>query len=395
MNIAQTLTIRFLEFIKKYLENPLISLYNPTAMLLIRLLLFLLGFSIVAATLLSAVRTFVLPRSAPDRLTRLVFIVVRFFFNLRMRFADTYLQRDRIMAFYAPISLLFLLPTWLTLIMAGFSCMYRALDFSPWDNVFRLSGSSLLTLGVSSSPGFISTLLSYFEATIGLILVALLIAYLPTMYSAFSRREVAVTLLEVRAGNPPSIVPMLERFHRIHGLENLNEQWRVWEAWFADIEESHTSLPALVFFRSPHPDHSWVTAAGAILDTASFTLSALEITYDPQAALCIRAGFLALRQIADYFNFPYNHDPHFPTDPISVSRAEFDAVWQQLAASGLPLKPDIEQAWLDFAGWRVNYDYVLVRLAGFTMAPVAPWSGDRPITPKPPPLFEMKHGNHP
>jgi len=364
-------------------------------MFLIRLLIFLLGISIVAATLLSAVRTFVLPRSAPDQLTRLVFIVVRFFFNLRLRFTHTYLQRDRIMAFYAPISLLLLLPTWLTLVMVGFGCMYRALDFSSWDNVFRLSGSSLLTLGTSSSSGFISTLLSYLEATIGLILVATLIAYLPTMYSAFSRREAAVSLLEVRAGNPPSIAPMIERFHRIHGLASLNEQWRAWEAWFADIEESHTSLPALVFFRSPHPDHSWVTAAGAVLDTASFTLSALDLSYDPQAALCIRAGFLALRHIADYFNFPYNHDPSYPTDPISVSRAEFDAVWEELAANGVPLKPDSEQAWLDFAGWRVNYDFILVRLAGLTMAPVAPWSGDRAITPRRPPFFFRKHGNNP
>ena len=363
-------------------------------MVIIRVFIFLLGISILAATLLSAVRTFVLPRSAPDQLTRLVFIVVRFFFNLRLRFAHTYLQRDAIMAFYAPISLLLLLPTWLTLVMLGFGCMYRALDFSSWDNVFRLSSSSLLTLGTSSSSGFISTLLSYFEATIGLILVALLIAYLPTMYSAFSRREVAVSLLEVRAGNPPSLVQMIERFHRIHGLASLNEQWRTWESWFADIEESHTSLPALVFFRSPHPDHSWVTAAGAVLDTASFTLSALEISYDPQAALCIRAGFLALRHIADYFNFPYNHDPRYPTDPISVSRAEFYAVWQELADYGIPLKPDIEQAWLDFAGWRVNYDYVLVCLAGLTMAPVAPWSGDRAITPRRPSLFFQKHGNN-
>ena len=91
---------------------------------------------------------------------------------------------------------------------------------------------------------------------IGLILVALLIAYLPTMYSAFSRREQAVNMLEVRAGSPPSASEMLMRFNRIHGLDKLADYWKIWEAWFADVEESHTTLPALVFFRSPRPENS-------------------------------------------------------------------------------------------------------------------------------------------
>jgi hypothetical protein len=359
----------------------------------IRVLLFLLGFSIVAATLFSAVRTFVLPRSAPDQLTRLVFLTVRFFFDLRIRFTQTYLQRDRIMAFYAPISLLLLVSTWLILVTVGYSCIYQALGYSTWSSAIKLSGSSLFTLGTTSSPGLLISIITFSEAAIGLILVALLIAYLPTMYSAFSRRETAVSLLEVRAGNPPSITQMIERYHRIHGLESLNEQWKAWEAWFADIEESHTSLSALVFFRSPRPSHSWVTAAGAVLDTASFTISAMDVPYDPQAALCIRAGFLALHHIADFFNFPYNHDPHYPTDPISVSREEFEAVWNELAGYGVPMKSNRDQAWSDFAGWRVNYDFVLVRLAGLTMAPTAPWSGDRAVEPRRSLFSFRNHGN--
>ena len=150
-------------------------------------------------------------------------------------------------------------------------------------------------------------------------LVALLISYLPSIYGAFARREAVVKLLEVRAGNPPSAVEMLLRYHRIHGLGELGEQWEAWEAWFADIDESHTSLAALVFFRSPRPEHSWVTAAGAILDGASLTRSVVDVPRDPRADLCIRAGFLALRHIADFFEFEYNPDPHYPADPISVT----------------------------------------------------------------------------
>ena len=117
----------------------------------------------------------------------------------------------------------------------------------------------------------------------GILLVALLIAYLPTLYSAFSRREQVVNMLEVRAGSPPSALEMLLRFHRNQGLDKLTDYWRVWEAWFADIEESHTSLAALVFFRSPQPEHSWVTAAGAVLDAASLTLSSVDIPRAPSA----------------------------------------------------------------------------------------------------------------
>jgi hypothetical protein len=183
---------------------------------------------------------------------------------------------------------------------------------------------------------------------------------------------------------------MLLRFHRNQGLEKLADYWKVWEAWFADIEESHTTLPALVFFRSPRGENSWVTAAGAVLDAAAITLSAVEIPYEVSAALCIRAGFLSFRRIANYFDIPNPQDPHYPKDSICVNRAEFDSVLDQLDAAGLPLKPDREQAWRDFAGWRVNYDRSLILLCGLVMAPKAPWSGDRLPHFHLPPFFILK-----
>ena len=149
-----------------------------------------------------------------------------------------------------------------------------------------------------------------------------------------------------------------------------------WEEWFADVEETHTSQAALVFFRSPLPQRHWLTAAGAVLDSASFTASSLERQRDAAAELCIRAGFLCLRRIADFFRIPHDPDPR-PTDPISVTREEYDEVYDQLAAEGVPLKSDRDQAWRDFAGWRVNYDTVLLALSGLVMPPEAPWSSDR------------------
>ena len=282
------------------------------------------------------------------------------------------------MAFFSPISLLILPVVWLACIMMGYVAMFWGLGVSSLYHALWLSGSSLLTLGFAPVENLPQMLLAFSEATIGLGLVALLIAYLPTMFTAFIEREVAVTMLEVRAGNPPSAVEMITRMHRIRGLEYLNEVWPKWETWFVNLEQTHTSLIHLVFFRSPHTGQSWVVAAGTILDAAALTASTLDIPRNPHADLCIRAGYLAMRSIVDFFGLPHNAHPK-PDDPISITRVEFDAVCDELERAGVPLKTDRDQAWRDFAGWRVNYDTVLRILAGLTMAPQAPWSGDRAL----------------
>jgi hypothetical protein len=223
-------------------------------------------------------------------------------------------------------------------------------------------------------------LVAFGEAAFGMIFVALLIAYLPTIYSAFSQREKLVALLEVRAGSPPSGITMLQRVYRNSGdAAALEQVWERWEEWFAEIEESHTSLVALVFFRSPMPDRHWVTAAGAVLDAAALLDAVVDTPRSVNSVLCIRAGYVSLRRIADFFTIiPYNRDPD-PTDPISVTREEFEEAYQTLRENGIPVKADLEQAWRDFSGWRVNYDRVLVGLARLTSAPYAPWSSDRSI----------------
>jgi hypothetical protein len=161
-------------------------------------------------------------------------------------------------------------------------------------------------------------------------------------------------------------------------IDRMTEVWTRWEDWFVGLEESHTSIPVLVFFRSPQPDHSWITAAGAVLDGASLMASTVDAPRDVEAEFCIRAGYLALRRIADFFRIPYDPDPK-PDDPISITRDEYDEACRQLGEAGVPLKPDRDQTWRDFAGWRVNYDTVLVALAGLTAAPYAPWSSDRSL----------------
>lgn len=345
--------------------------------ILLHILAFMAGLLLVAYTLLSAIRTFVLPRSAADMLTNILFLGVRFLFDRVVRRLPTYAQKDRILAFYAPVTLLALLPFWLALVTLGFAGMYWGTGTMSGADAYLLSGSSLLTLGFFRGDSLLHNTMAFIEATIGLILVALLIAYLPTMYNAFSERERSVLLLESYAGAPPSAVELILRVNRNRLLHQLDDFWEKWSEWFAAIAESHTSLSALVFFRSPQPDHSWVNAAGAVLDAGALYLAVLDIPWNARIALCLRSGYLALRAIADFFQLAYNVDPHFPEDPIAVSRAEFDEVYDLFASAGVPVKADRELAWLDFAGWRVNYDAVLLALAALTQAPPARWSAER------------------
>ncbi len=349
---------------------------SVTILLVIRIIVFLAGLALVGWTLISAVKTFVLPRGVNVWLTRVVFRFMGGLFRLRARKAKSYESRDRIMALFAPLTLIVIPVVILTLVLIGYMAMFWALDMRSLYEAFKLSGSSLLTLGYASVDSWPFKLLEFSEAMLGLILVALLIAYLPSMYAAFSKREAAVALLGSWAGSPPSAQELLARTHRIGQVESLEELWSLWSVWFAEVEESHTSLAPLAFFRSPQPMRSWVTAAGAVLDGAALYLAAVERPFNPRAALCIRTGYLSLRHVAGFFGFAYDSNPS-PDDPISISRDEFDAVYDDLTAQGLPLKLDRGQAWRDFAGWRVNYDAVLLQMAALTMAPYAPWSSDR------------------
>ena len=343
----------------------------------LEIVVFAAGVVIVVGTVLSAVRATILPRSAQSRLSQFAMGSARAAFRLRSRRAGSYERRDRIMAMLGPAALLELLVIWLLLAVAGYTLMYMAFPGLSFTRALELSGSSIFTLGTASNPHVGASLLSYTEAAVGILILTLLITYLPSIYGAFSRRENGVALLQVRAGNPPRAATMLIRYYRITDAQlRLTELWRQWEAWFADVEESHTTFPILVLFRSPQPERSWITAAGAILDGASFWAAAIEHPRDPDVQLCIRAGFLALRRIADSFQVPYDGDPA-PTDPISITRQEFDIELDEMAAAGLEVKADRDQAWEDWKGWRVNYDTVLLNLARLVEAPLTPWISDR------------------
>lgn len=356
----------------------------------LRVLEALVGVALVFAALDAMVRTFLLPRGVSVAGTRLVGLTLGALFSAAGHAVHRYETRDRVLALYGPIYVLSLLVAGLLGAGLGYSLLFHAATDLDWRSSVRMSGSALFTLGFAAPDSSAQTALVFSEAALGLILIAFLIAYLPTIYGAFSRRELLVSQLSVRAGAPPSPVGLLVRAHRTDYLPLLDPFFAQWEVWFDELDETHSSLAILSYFRSPRPDRSWVVAAGVVLDSAALRLALIDLPPSPQAAVTIRSGYVALRSVADVSQIPYDSDPR-PGDPISVTREEFDEVADRLSAAGVPLKADRDRAWAAFAGWRVNYDAVLRTIAGMVMAPPAPWISDQPPTERyRPPLRQRR-----
>jgi hypothetical protein len=354
-------------------------------MMILHILAFVGGASVVVFVLSAAVRTVVVPRGEHVLLSALVFGVTRWGFRLFAKEAHSYERRDRVMSRFAPTALMLMPIVWAVGIILGFTPIYWALGEDSWRDALLLSGSSLTTLGFRSADFAGELIAAIIEALLGLGLVALLISFLPTIYGHFSRRESTVAKIFIWSENEHGTsdpVTLLVRSHEIGGLQRLDEVWTDWDSWFVELSESHRSFPALSFFRSPDPDRSWITGAGIALDLASLYLAVLDIEANPRAAMMLRSGFLSLRSLCDFFGIPYDPSPR-PDDPVSVTREEFDAAVDRLAGAGVPVRADRDAAWRAFAGWRVNYDVPLTHLADFTMAPWQPWVSDRAVRFRP------------
>lgn len=351
-----------------------------TLFLLFRISMFILGAGLVLYTINSALRSFILPRADRSFLTtnvmRLIYLILSFGFKPKTPFS----KKDYMLAMHPPYSMFILPIVWLILITIGYTGMYWALDIAlSVREAFILSGSSLMTLGASFHDDLIIISLTFSQAALSMMLIALLIGYLPTMYSAFSQRELMVTKLEAYAGSPPSPTEMVRRLFYVQLLEDpdrMQTLWTDWQDWFLQIEEQHTTLVLLNFYRSPKPDRHWLTAAGCVLDTAAIIASSVNVDRAAMGGIVLRSGFITLRSIADYFNLQYDPDPT-PDDPIQITQQEFNAVLDDLTELGIPLHADREMCWDHYAGWRVNYDEVLIGLARITNAPYAMWSSDR------------------
>jgi hypothetical protein len=366
-------------------------------MTILRILSLLLGTLMVLGILGSALKTVVLPQEGFPRLAQAVFALVhRLLIHPRRRGA----HQANLRSLYAPVALVSLPLVWMLLMVVAFSFVFWGTGGLTWQGAFEVSGSSLTTLGFSKPGGTGRIWLSFIEATIGLGLVAMLISYLPTIYSSYNAREKGVITLRPLAGTPPTAPEFLESLYRLGSLDT-PAYWQGQANWILDIEQTHTAFPILSYFPENHADHSWVASVGTLLDAAALVLSATggggpgglarsgavfaDMEKGPLATVVY--GVPAVGRIARAAGVPLSPPAqiselaaHFtePAPDVSVTRAEYLAALSGVAPI-LGVEPGDEEAkWRQFAHIRSGYDRPLRALAGLTLAPPAPWTTDRP-----------------
>jgi len=361
-------------------------------MVLGRDLVALVGALLILANSWSVIGTVVVPRRIRSRLTRSVAVAVDKTFHFLADHFDSYEPRDRILATQAPIQLILQIVAWLAIFEIGFGLlMWPFIGKGGLFGGLEQAGSALCTLGYLTPRSSPVAALDSLAALSGLGTVALQIGYLPTLYAAFNRREALVTLLDSRAGVPSWGPELLARTHYglgtgVSAVEELPDLFEEWERWSADVAESHTTYLPLVNFRSPRSLSSWVTAQLAVLDAAALYLSLLpDAPRAISARLCLRGGFSCLTTIARARGFAIP-DEADPNDGIDLSYGEFLDAIDRLRKVDFPLERSSDEAWLDFVGWRVNYEAAAYDIARAVDAPPALWSGPRrhPIPMIPP-----------
>ena len=340
--------------------------------------------------------TLIVSRPVSSRLTRWVDQLVDLSFQAVASRTAEYRRRDQLLAAQAAAILLAQLVAWLGVSFIGYALLFWPFAARGLASAFVDSGSSMFTLGFAEPAGAGPAVIVFLAAATGLVIVALQIAYLPTMYGAFNRRETEVALLNARAGVPSWGPELLARTKYALGsgtstLDTMPDLYAQWERWAADVGESHTTYLPLVRFRSPGPLSSWVTALLAVLDSAALFL-ALSPAAAPTvpARLCLRGGSQCFRRIAVAMGYDIPFEPD-PAAGISLTYQEFLQGVAKMREVDFLIERDPAEAWPDFAGWRVLYEQAAYAVAAAVYAVPALWSGPRrhptaPIPPIRPPL---------
>lgn len=344
-------------------------------------LAFSLGVLLVLTTWLSVIGTLIVPRPINSRISKYSGLATVRLFSAICRPLQGYRARDRVLAWQAPMSLFIRLVVWVALFDVSYALMLLPFVHGDVGAAFNEAGSALFTLGYAAPEQVGSTALVYIAAFSGLVVVALQIGYLPTLYAAFNRRESEVTLLVSRAGAPAWGPELLARTRfglaTTDGTVELGELYQTWERWAAEVAESHSTYLTLCWLRSPRPEANWLISLLSVMDAA-----ALQLTLSPsivpalRARLVLRMGFSCLNQIAQATGIPVIDDAD-PDAEIALTFEEFAEAVQMLQSIGYPVEVSAEQAWPHFRGWRVNYEPSMYALAYMINAPPALWSGPR------------------
>jgi hypothetical protein len=338
---------------------------------------YVVGAFIVLVTVISVLFILVLPRQ-PQGLEKLTLVVnrtVHYTFLTMSRVARTYEGKDQILAPTAPVALIAQLLFWAASLVLGFALMLMPTTHS-FVQALTQSLTALFTVGTIHHGGVANTGIDIAAGATWVVIVALQIAYLPSLYSSFSRREALVTMLESRAGSPAWGPELLARHQLVGIVDALPQLYSDWEQWAAEVTESHTTYPVLLMFRSPEPWLNWIIGLLAVCDAGAMQLALAPNAAPSQTRLCLRMGFTLFNRIAKSLGFEVDDDPD-PDGDITLEFAEFSSAVDRLASYGFPMERSAEEAWPHFKGWRINYERSAYLLADKFTAPLAPWSGTR------------------
>jgi len=285
------------------------------------IILGIFGVLLIAGILWDVFETIVLPRRVTRRIrpARLFYRFTWLPWWALARAIKRKKRRETFLGVYGPLSLLALLTFWAGSVILGFAMVHWAIGsrvgLTNHDSTFLIdlyySGTTFFTLGLGDVAPISGTarVLTVMEASIGFGMLALVIGYLPVLYQAFSRREVNISMLDARAGTPPTAVEILRRHQEAQAMHSLDEWLRDWEMWAADLMESHLSYPVLCFFRSQHDNQSWLAALSTVLDTCSLVMVGIDGVPKWQAQLTFKMARHALVDISQIFNTsPLLHD---------------------------------------------------------------------------------------
>ncbi len=285
--------------------------------------------------------------------------------------------REASLGFYGPLSLLVLVGVWAVGLVLGFGLMQygagSAVVMTGGQQGFLtdiyLSGTTFFTLGLGDviPRSGLSRALVVTEAGFGFGFLAAVIGYLPFIYGSFSRREVNISLLDSRAGTPPTAGELLRRHSYLHGQEALRVLLKDWELWCAELMESHLSYPVLAYFRSQHDNQSWIASLTAILDACALVIVGVEGACQKQAELTFAIARHAVVDLSQVFGTAPKPLPHdrLPAQDLRHIR-------DILAQHGLKVH-DGEDGDRRLIEFRKMYEPYIYALANYLNQTLPPW----------------------
>jgi hypothetical protein len=281
-----------------------------------KLFIAIAGLFILLATLWEAFETIILPRrvTRPFRLARMFYRVTWTGWATINRLIRSKKLRDAHLSYYGPLSLIGLFVTWAILLVSAFAMLQWAAgsainapgETPTFRTDFYLSGTTFFTLGLGdvTPKTTLAKAITVIEGGTGFGFLGLMISYLPTLYGAFSQRELNISLLDARAGSPPTASELLRRHAHFADSEVLTPYLRDWEIWAAQLMESHLSYPVLCYFRSQHDNQSWLAAFAAVLDVCALLIAYGEGTAKWQARLTFAIARHAVLDLTEVLRVP-------------------------------------------------------------------------------------------